>query len=447
MKEHKHILDLASTEMVRSSFCFLPYLLAEGDDSCIWHVWDDCSYLTARNAIKKDVPNNMIISVWSESQMLIAATLLRDHELDMSRVRFIGYTPYLKALKVPIYRIEDKVLMKGMARMPLSQRPGLLVSDADLHLSNEGTGIPIPFFTSYGCPNSCSFCPATIEQPRRVTLPVSAVHRTLEQLPAGNRLVHFADEDFFADTRRAACILSKANRLGIKSIALACVESYYKFLTTVPNAEALLRKMVLVEIGLETISASLRKDMHKRKALEGISTTEKLSAFSPVPIFWFALSFFPGETLDTLNSTGRFLEKHGLLPEDLTLRIRTNANVLGLGQFFMPYPGTKGVEKALKEGRVINKHPSRLIPSYIPNSLLQSVIKVTKSDEHTRYQYLKGCALYKVDGCNDWENFNGLEVESYLYVDGKLDLDRLYRIALAARVGLVSGKQDIASIS
>ena len=57
--------------------------------------------------------------------------------------------------------------------------------------------------------------------------------------------------------------------------------------------------------------------------------------------------------------------------------VQTNGTMGGLGQFFQPYDGTSGFEDIKMRGIMLSQRPVRLIPSFLPNSLLDNIIEVT----------------------------------------------------------------------
>ena len=70
-----------------------------------------------------------------------------------------------------------------------------------------------------------------------------------------------------------------------------------------------------------------------------------------------------------------FLRKYGLTQNEVVGRLRTNGTKGGLGQFFQPYHGLGMYEKLNDDGLFLTERPIRLVPSYIPNSFLNSLIK------------------------------------------------------------------------
>jgi len=87
------------------------------------------------------------------------------------------------------------------------------------------------------------------------------------------------------------------------------------------------------------------------------------------------MTFYPGETIGSIASALKFLTVYGLKPDNLVPRIRTNGTYGGLGQFFQPYIGTRGYQKAMENGIILTERPVRLQPSYIPFSFLDCKVQ------------------------------------------------------------------------
>lgn len=158
----------------------------------------------------------------------------------------------------------------------------------------------------------------------------------------------------------------------MKFIALGSVNSVQKFINKYGEYLLTASGMKIIEIGFETGDSELAKTMHKPP----VSVYEKLAeSCKVVDIFWLALTFFPGETIKTLNETGNFFRKYGKNMDELYGRIATNGTEGGLGQFMQVYHGVKNYDQILTSGEVLTPRPMRLLPSYIPNSFKDSVIK------------------------------------------------------------------------
>jgi hypothetical protein len=362
------IIDPVSPEFNRGSFCYLPYILASGLDNSI--------LVENFNAADLDrLPNGEIylIALWSHTQIEQVQTLLRF--LPKEKTLVFGYAPLIQSYKMPQYAPSASILKRGLTRYIKLQEffTHILLSDCDMHLS-EYSGQVYPFFTSYGCPNGCSFCPSTANQPERIVVDLSDVQDNLDWMGHyGRTHIHFTDEDLFFDVDRAMEIVNILKGLPYKFQIIAMVErrSLLRFIKKYGCTVLSEAGFVLFEVGLESASTSLAHSMGK----SGVYGAEELSNLCSIPILWLNLTFFPGETFKSLKETGDFLRDHGISPNKLYSRIATNGTVGGLGQFFQPYEGTRGFETLLTKGISLSPRPMRLMPSYIPNSFLYEVVK------------------------------------------------------------------------
>lgn len=389
------IIDPSSPEFNRGSFCYLPFILYSALKEAGWNVYLAENF-TVLDLDNLPVSKNYLISIWSYPQIDIAKVLY----LNLPNSEFFGYGPFIDQLKYPKYIISDNRIATGLLAYPkyFDDFKSILLSDCDMHLKKY-EGQVYPFFTSYGCPNACEFCPSTINQPKRISLPVDKVCETLyeEFWKKGRSNIHFTDEDFFYDINRAYEILHFVRRYNFNFIALGSVEKIIRYIEKYDNRTLHEGGMRLIEVGFETADPTLRKLMAKKESF-ATDRYAYLAKICEIDIFWLTLSFFPGETVRTLRQTGKFLEEHGFSPEELYGRIRTNGTPGGLGQFFQPYPGTLNFEQLTKSGRIIDERPIRLVPSYVPNSFLDSyAIKVRNfKPEELFYLRLYRCEEFKL---------------------------------------------------
>jgi hypothetical protein len=431
--KRKAIIDPTSTEVNRGSFCYLPYIYF----SAIRRDIEVDFYENFTVAEINDLPpiSNYRIALWSYPQ--IDACLVLNKFLPGEK-KFFGYTPLIKALKLPLHEIDNNVILIGMTNYPSTYRffKYLLLSDCDMHLK-EYPGQVYPLFTSYGCPRGCAFCSSTVNCKKRIVIDTETVCSMLRQCYAQDiKNIHFTDEDFFFDTDRAYHILKFAQPHGFKFIALAEVNSLKKFIDKYGNEALTAGGIKLIEVGLETADESLGKKMGKHP----ISQCLELEKMCDVPIFWLTMTFFPGETLETLNKTGQFLRRHGFNLDELYGRIRTNGTEGGLGQFFQPYHGTKNYSLLKQQGKFISSRPIRLIPSYLPNSFLNDTMnaKNTFDDkEHTRWFHLYN--LIPNDFLHNM-GFNNITVKENikkLVKTGMTVADAATGIAILARLNII----------
>lgn len=363
------IIDPVSPEFNRGSFCYTPYLLRAGLPNSVLFE----NYNAADIDRIPDDYDLYLIALWSHPQIEQVLTFLRF--LPKEKTRVFGYTPLAHYYDMPVFTIPDALLIAGMVNYVKMQDSfsHILLSDCDMHLK-KFKGQVYPMFTSYGCPNQCSFCPSSANHPRRTEMHLKDVEVNIEYMHTmGKNSIHFTDEDLFYDTDRAfeICQMLIKYNAGWQLIALAERRTLTKFILKY-GTEVLERAgFKLLEVGLESADISLAKDMGK----SGPETAQELSEACSVPILWLTITFFPGETIKTLRTTGQFLEKYGQEYDDLYPRIVTNGTAGGLGQFFQIYEGTRGYEKAHQEGMCISPRPLRLIPSYIPFSFMSDKIR------------------------------------------------------------------------
>ncbi|HQG58770.1 MAG TPA: hypothetical protein PLM44_02995, partial [bacterium] len=154
-------------------------------------------------------------------------------------------------------------------------------------------------------------------------------------------------------------------------------------------------------------------------------------------IFWLVLTFFPGETITSLNKTGLFLRKYGLKESEVVGRLRTNGTKGGLGQFFQPYHGLDMYEKSEGNGQFLTERPIRLIPSYIPKSFLDSQIKevvIERFEEAKPWLELYNISLDEAD----LQSFEGKFVFEFIKNESTVvAMHNSIMFAVLARMGVI----------
>ena len=413
LRGHVVMLDLASPEVNRGSFCYLTYILYSAFMS------KECPQIKAvtlheefrvgdLDGIMEDInsADTVLVGLWSYPQ--IDAALLLNRFLK-GKCYFYGYYPLIAQLGLNQMQYTDEHLLLGIESYPQQLCQNTfeydLLSDCDKHIKDTAkrteSGIAdkmVPFFTSYGCPMGCKFCSATVNCGKRVLY--SSITSVLENLQLlnqhGRTSIHFTDEDFFLKPQRAATILLRAYNTNpnFEFIALGgmgTVAAFCQFVRdnfTEAGQHKIWSVLKLIEIGLETVDPAVALAMGK----QGRSSAENaISVKSMVrcPVLWLTVTFFPGETIGSLNATGAFLKEHGFNPADLVERIVTNGTEGGLGQFFQYYEGAGLTMKEYEDsGVVLSQRPMRLIPSFIPHSFLQSPFIVDLEQWDARYDEL-----------------------------------------------------------
>ncbi len=407
-----NIIDISSTEFNRGSFCYAPYLCYNGLVESGEKV----------NLIESFQPENLdkipdadvqLVTLWSYPQIECAALLAQflPFTYGKDNVFFAGYSPLI--YKLGFRHVENllgydplqqkEFLISAMRSYPRHYKDfqRLLLSDCDMHLKHlEKDEKVYPLFTSYGCPNGCAFCPSTKNCGKtRISLPIENVLSLIDEcVEQGVRSIHFTDEDFFYDTKRAGEILNyvrEAYEPGtFHFIALGSAKAVWDFIqehgTTLLGDSG----MEVIEIGFESGSENLAQSMGLGKSLQHCEQLAKIQNTLPCNIFWLVQTFFPGETIKSLGETGSFMRLYGFEMDEVVGRLRTNGTKGGLGQFFQPYYGVPIYKVLDKKGMFLTDRPIRLIPSFLPNTFLDSVITdIVSSRLESALPYLK---LYNV---------------------------------------------------
>lgn len=390
------ILDLASPEVNRGSYCYTPYLLysaykadydATENKNLHPYLWENVTINDLDKLNELEEVESVYASLWSYPQIELALALQRLCNLD---IKFFGYEPLIKELGLPLLHLEEETIIKGMKQYPMElsihRFLHVLLSDCDLHLRNEQNKDKnrqaYPMFTSYGCPRACNFCSASVNtKHKRYILDTQDVFHGIEKLiNSGVRAIHFTDEDFFYDPDRAYVILHHIHSLDpdFQVIALGHAHTFLEFYQRVyRNGEVLpgAKCLKLVEIGLETADDAQAKHMNKARGLSA-GDWQTIACNELCKVLFLTMTFYPGDCISAMNKTGEFLSKYGLNPNDLCKRIATNGTEAGLGQFYQYYAGCGDYCSIKNSGMVLTDRPMRLLPSYLPSSFLNNLIKV-----------------------------------------------------------------------
>ena len=401
-----NILDPSCTEFNRGSFCYAPYLLYNYLNSL--NTIDLVMYETIRpediDTVRPAEIN--IVALWAYPQIEAAAFFQQFLPFSNpdTKVYFIGYTPLIEALGLPSVAeflgfsplLDSTFLKIAMQSYPSNYEnfKRLLLSDCDMHLKSLETGqLVYPLFTSYGCPNGCGFCPSTVNCGKtRISLTVEetlAVFSRLERI--GIKHIHLTDEDFFYSPSRAYGILEGLQNKGFHIIALGSARVVRNFITRYGVDVLHAAGIEVVEIGFESGSEAVSTSMGAGKSLDDCRALAEIQDFLPFRIFWLVQTFAPGETLQTLTDTGRFMRKYGLSTDEVVGRLRTNGTKGGLGQFFQRYVGTPF---NTVPGISLTERPIRLLPSYLPKTFLNSTFPDTLSIGENPMEWLR---LYGVE--------------------------------------------------
>jgi len=420
-----NIIDTSSTEFNRGSFCYAPYLcynglMQEGEEVTLMEVFQP------EDLDKIPDADLHIVTLWSypqiESGILLAQMI--PFSFGKDNVYFVGYKPLIE--QVGLRHIEDYLdfdpltdpdfLKTAMMSYPKYYHKfyRLLLSDCDMHLKHlEKDEKVYPLFTTYGCPHGCAFCPSTVNCGRkRTVLPLNDTLQMLDEcIEQGVTSIHFTDEDFFFDIDRAAEILAYLYGKKMHLIALGSARVVWNFIQKYGTDILKDSGMEVIEIGFESGADDVSKSMGTGKSLSDCQKLARIQHTLPCNIFWLVMTFFPGETIKSLNRTGDFMCRYGFDMKEVVGRLRTNGTEGGLGQFFQPYFGTP-IHPTLKyKGHFITERPIRLIPSYLPNSFLNDRITEIVPDNYDKaLPYLR---LYNVN--TNVFNPDNLKIGTELY--------------------------------
>jgi len=396
------ILDPSSPEVNRGSFCYSPYLLHNYFKEMGKSVYfmEDFSMPDFDSIPECD---QLLVSIWSYPQ--IDTALMIQNFIRNKKPLFFGYRPMIEFYGLPTFQMTDEMLEIGILSYP--QHYGdfkhLLLSDCDLHLNKfikpERNNMVYPLFDSYGCSHGCKFCPSTANQPKPIHPDPDDLVKVIERAnkEANVHNIHFTGENLFRDSNRAYRLLK-----GISDLKL---DMYFICLSTAPSILKFIEKygsdiiedsgIKLIEVGFESASLKMQKAMGKKfnSSVEDLALLTREKEFE---IFWLTMTFFPGECIDNLVTTGEFLKKYGFDWKDVHPRIATNSTVGGLGQYFQPYHGTSGftLDSIREHGELLSYRPLRLRPGFIPNTFLNDRFKRVKdwSDDDRAWLDLYGLA-------------------------------------------------------
>lgn len=243
----------------------------------------------------------------------------------------------------------------------IEARPDWRGYDCDLHVYPYVDAVPAAL--SFGCKNTCSFCPSAALHKGKVHV---GDHRyILPQYDGQN--VHFMDEDFFANPHIHDVIAVLLDRK-IKWLAMTTAKNFDWALTEF-GSDALSRAgLVCVEIGLENVV--LMNKVHRAfDELRGV-----------IEVYYLNMSLMPGETKETIGKNGLWMRGRGLRRP-----IHMNNGLwYAPGQFFHPY------DKKMVEclGSWMDGHLARVRPSWCPNSLLSEDARIVDLEMTNLYSQM-----------------------------------------------------------
>ena len=446
---HTIMIDPVSPEFNRGSFCYMGYLLfsAMQDLKCKVEIKEN--FCAAEIDTLDHSADQFLIVMWNHTQIEHVQTLIRF--LPKGKVLVFGFWDMIKAQHMPMYEVPAEIIQRGMVTYYKNFNffKQILLSDCDMHLKGC-TGQVYPFFTTYGCPRGCNFCPTTLNLPTtdrtggRIATPLPELYRVFDDMidNYGFHNWHFTDEDFYIDHERckAFCdyLVKKQKDTGLKFqiITLGERHTVNRFVEKYGWDLLVQTGIKLIEIGLESAEDDLGKTMGKG----GVKLCHKLANESPIPIMWLTMAFYPGETISALNKTGEFMKEHGLGLDELYDRITTNGTYGGLGQFWQYYEGfykdnKESVDRIELPGTVFSRRPMRLLPSFVPDSFINDhVNEVAREIAPEDFVWFDN---YKIDPPKFDDIFPGETVGQIVKRQYKNPLDGYMALAVCAKIGLI----------
>lgn len=319
---------------------------------------EDATLARADAVIRASSSATIICDLSTYPQIDLILDLVRSYP---NRLQFIGYSPLIKRLRLPEFDFSPLGVdvLEGAWAYPYyyDHFDRGLLSDCDEHIVSAGrdkSRVVVPVFLSVGCRRKCPYCYVGTEgYPYGQLADIETINHVLSYVDERGWDVHFCDEDFFAHPLLGE-ILDILSRKSIRWIALGSSVSLSAAIKKYGPERLRAAGYYLSEVGLETVSSDvLRKNQNLGPILE-----------SGLRTLWLTVTFFPSETLASLNATGRFMKSYGMKYEEMVERLRTNGTEGGLGQFYQPYAGTPWAEGP-RTGRMLTARPTRLWPSFV----------------------------------------------------------------------------------
>jgi radical SAM superfamily enzyme YgiQ (UPF0313 family) len=197
------------------------------------------------------------------------------------------------------------------------------------------TGEQIPVLTHRGCPFHCTFCGHNSGFKARFRTPQNVVEEIIHDVEMYKpEIIRFEDETFGLDLKRTKTIIQLIMQNGLhKKVRFSAqtrvdkIDEEFVNMLKEANFETL-------ELGVETGNAKIMESIKKRITLEQVENAVYLAKKSDLRVWCKFILGHPGETIDTIRDTLRFIWK--LNPDQLSVSIMT------------PYPGTPIHEMAMK---------------------------------------------------------------------------------------------------
>ena len=212
----------------------------------------------------------------------------------------------------------------------------------------EGIGKAFPYITSRGCPFSCGFCyNFTFNKRRWRAHSDEHVIDHIKKLKeaTGAHWVFFDDDNFFANKKRALNILHRLYDIGVYCSFLEIrIDSISKEIMEELKSLKVKRIFFGWESGSDKILKLVTKGFDKKVIIEKCKV---LADFPEIAIDASAIIGFPTETWEDIEETIDLALKMSEIIPNINFNLGT----------YLPYPGTRLYEIAIKEGFAPPKDP------------------------------------------------------------------------------------------
>jgi radical SAM superfamily enzyme YgiQ (UPF0313 family) len=232
-----------------------------------------------------------------EETFLALAEELSKEKPNLDNVDGIAFCKNNKA-----YRTKERKLIENLDDLPFPKHE---IFFAD---KRRTSGCLV---TSRGCPFNCSFCCLDSISRRRVRLRsaknvVDEIEMMVKKFPQMKR-IWIQDDNFFIDNQRVIDICDEIIKRKIKTsfVCSARIKPISKEMV-VKLEKANFKKVLF---GLESGDNGILKRCHKGITQEDAIHALKLFASSKIVVGTFLIVGLPGETLETIMETARFVKK------------------------------------------------------------------------------------------------------------------------------------------
>ncbi len=196
-------------------------------------------------------------------------------------------------------------------------------------------GRQIPILSQRGCPFHCTFCAHNSGFKARFRTPENVIMEIERDiLLFSPTVIRFEDETFGLDLKRTKRILSLILQKGLQDKVMFSAQTRVdkidiEFVEMMKSAN-----FELLELGVESGNSAVLKEIRKGITLNQVEIAVAMAKSRGLKVWCNFILGHPGETLDTVKDTMKFISK--LNPDHLSVALMT------------PYPGTPIHEMALR---------------------------------------------------------------------------------------------------